>query len=36
MPPGEVEIALNTELSPGVVRSRKDGEFQYVIMPMRL
>ncbi len=32
----QVEIGLNDEVSPGVVRYEGDSEFLYVVMPMRL
>jgi DNA polymerase-3 subunit beta len=35
-PETRVDLGLNDEVSPGVVRCENDPEFLYVVMPMRL
>jgi DNA polymerase-3 subunit beta len=32
----EIELILNTELSPGILKGKEEEGFQYIIMPMRL
>ena len=31
-----VEIGLNDEVSPGVIRAAGDADYCYIVMPMRL
>ena len=35
-PEAEVELLLNDEVSPGVLRFREDPDYCYIVMPMRL